>query len=209
MRVLGDEFVFLDSVGAADGEGFHGDGHAVLEGESDVTDAVPHGVDLEELAVGGEALHLLLPETVVSEGDRASGAEESADEAVNGGGGIVKLLLLGAVHGFNANLFLQEIDELGTDGRAGSHGSDGRDLLHGGEADLGHALVGMHNERILAVGAHEAHHVVGVEMLETAGFRAVESAGLGHGVVVPGFSASLGGSVHDGEGGNARPVVNS
>ena len=134
--VLGDEVFLVGNVRAADGEGSFGDSHAVLEGESDITDAVPHGVDLEKLAVGGEALHLFLPEDVVAERDVASAVEQASDEIVDGGGGEVELLLLGAVHGLDADLRLEKADELGADGRASGHGCHGGDLLHGGKANL-------------------------------------------------------------------------
>ena len=63
----------VDDRRTADSKGILGNSHTVLECEGNITDAVPHSVDFEELTVGGEALHLFLPQGVVAESDIAGG----------------------------------------------------------------------------------------------------------------------------------------
>lgn len=61
--ILTNEIVLLNSVGTADCQVFGCHGHAVFESEGDIANAVPHGVDFQQLTVGREALHLFLPES--------------------------------------------------------------------------------------------------------------------------------------------------
>ena len=83
------------------------------------------------LAVGGEALHLFLPESIITEGDGAGGMEQAGDEIIDGGSGLVELLLLGAVHGLDVDLRLEQADELLADAGAGGGGGHCDNLLHG------------------------------------------------------------------------------
>lgn len=140
--------------------------HAVLQRKRNITNTVPHGVDLEQLTVGGEALHLLLPENIVGESNLTGGVQQTSDEIVDGRRRQVELLLLGAVHGLDADLTLQQADQLLTNGRTGAHTGHGGDLLHGRKTNLGKVALGMQSGGILAVGTHQGHHVGGVKMLE-------------------------------------------
>ena len=81
--------------------------HTVLQRKRNISHTIPHGVDLEQLTVGGEALHLLLPEHIVGESNLTGGVQQTSDEIVDGRRREVELLLLRAIHRLNPNLTLQ------------------------------------------------------------------------------------------------------
>jgi len=185
-RVLRDEVVFHSCVRATDGKVLGSDAHAMFEGEGDVTDAVPHGVDFEKLSVSREALHLFFPQTIVRESDRASGMKQSGNEIVHRGSGLIELLFLGAVHGLDADLHLQQRHELLSDGRAGGGGSHGDDFFHGGKADFGKVVSFVEDGGVLSVLTNQRHHVSRIETLESrVVLRTVERARRCHLVPVP------------------------